>query len=282
MTTIIQNISIDDILIHGKDKYNSNNHWTIEPDDYVHVLSQSRTMMWVDLFRDSYIVINIDPNELKWMKQAAKIGCHTGTISHLYDDDLDMLLLKNKQFDTIFNGTPYFIRAENVSLKSGMHGVGPYTNLKQIIQSMVSCIQGHTPISDKTTQIKLYLFPWIAIDCDKEFRIFVYNGTITAISQQNLYQVNRLLKQSNNRDNVIREWIHILCKYFDNVISKKITHIKNYTIDIALIGENNDPYFIEINSFGKLYAAGSALFHWIHDDHILCGNEHIFFRYVSE
>ena len=55
------------------------------------------------------------------------------------------------------------------------------------------------------------------------------------------------------------------------VISKKITWISNYTYDFAIIN-NNQPYLIELNSFGKEYAAGSALFHWILDEKILYNN----------
>ena len=36
-------------------------------------------------------------------------------------------------------------------------------------------------------------------------------------------------------------------------------------MDLSLIGPDDTPYFIEPNCFGKYYAAGSALFHWIHD-----------------
>lgn len=34
--TIIESIDLDDVLKHGKDKYNSQNHWTdnIKPNDY--------------------------------------------------------------------------------------------------------------------------------------------------------------------------------------------------------------------------------------------------------
>ena len=48
---------------------------------------------------------------------------------------------------------------------------------------------------------------------------------------------------------------------------QKITWISNYTFDFALI--NNNPYLIELNSFGKELAAGSALYHWLLDEKIL-------------
>ena len=62
---------------------------------------------------------------------------------------------------------PVFVRTENVSLKNGQHGVGPYNNFKMILQSLVSCTYNHTPFNlDKIGKseipedniIKLYLF----------------------------------------------------------------------------------------------------------------------------
>jgi len=43
------------------------------------------------------------------------------------------------------------------------------------------------------------------------------------------------------------------------------------------------PYFIEQNVFGKEYAAGSSLFHWIIDEEILYqkGTPVVYFRYVK-
>ena len=58
--------------------------------------------------------------------------------------------------------------------------------------------------------------------------------------------------------------------------------VSEYTIDIAII--ENKPYFIEINCFGKEYAAGSSLFHWLIDEDILYGkkSDKIYFRYAIE
>jgi hypothetical protein len=36
-------------------------------------------------------------------------------------------------------------------------------------------------------------------------------------------------------------------------------------IDLERSGEPDSAYFIEVNSFGAHYAAGSALFNWTHD-----------------
>ena len=60
-------------------------------------------------------------------------------------------------------------------------------------------------------------------------------------------------------------------------VSKNKT-VDSYVMDIAIIGDK--PYFIEINVFGKEYASGSSLFHWLKDESKLYGEENtIYFRY---
>jgi hypothetical protein len=81
----------------------------------------------------------------------------------------------------------------------------------------------------------------------------------------------------------IKENLNILVNYFYQEISHKITWISNYTFDFAII--DSKPYLIELNSFGKEYAAGSALYHWELDEKILYndfsdGNLTIEFRYT--
>jgi hypothetical protein len=61
-----------------------------------------------------------------------------------------------------------------------------------------------------------------------------------------------------------------------------MTYKTNYVMDLALVGEDETPYFIEPNSFGKYYAAGSALYHWIYDHDKLHETDTIELRYVNE
>lgn len=198
------------------------------------------------------------------MKLASNIGGCSNTFSHLFDDELHMMLAKNK-YPNIFDGTAYFVRSEDVSLKCGMFGIGPYYDFEHVIKSLVSEKHYHSSICDTTTKIVLYLIPWTHINKDKEFRIFVYNKKITAISQQYLYEPNNTLLQNPT---LLHSWLPKICDYVNNVVIPKVDHLSHYVLDIALI-DNDEVYFIEINPFGKEYSAGSALFHWIIDEDIL-------------
>lgn len=262
---IFETIDLEDVVVNDKTKYNSNNHWDIRPVDYDEVLSKSNASHWIDHFK-TYHKITIDPKELSWMRECNKISEQTAKFSHQFDDELNALVTSlNTLYGHLFNGTPYFVRCDTVSLKYGQHGVGPYYNIKDIIESAVSSRKGHSPLRESTT-LNFYLIKWININPDKEFRIFVHNNNITCISQQNCYRSNALNSE------IVKHCCEIMINYWQNVVKGKITHINNYTIDMAVL-EDDTPYFIEINSFGKEYAAGSALFHWIIDKKKLCNDK---------
>lgn len=270
----MERIDLDDILANDKIKYNSNNHWpnNIKPSNYDEIVSLSNTSYWIDKFK-TYKKITINSKELSWMRECNKISEQTRKFSHQFDDELINLLHSHQEYDYLFDGTPYFVRCDNVSLKYGQHGVGPYYNLKQIIESSVSSLSGHSPIKGHDV-LNFYLIPWVTINPDKEFRVFIYNGKLTCISQQNCYRRNSLDVME------LEQLCKIIVSYWENTIKANITHINSYTIDIAIL-DDSTPYFIEINGFGKEYAAGSALFHWIIDETKLYGDGNaVHFRYI--
>lgn len=281
---IIEKIHVDDVNndAASREKYNSSNHWDNgRPEDYSDVLSMSQTKHWIDLFHSSYYVINIDPIDVRWMKEAARVGIHTAQVSRLHKEDFAEAVEKyTDRLSHIFDGTEYFVRSDTVSLKEGLNGAGPYTDVKSIIESLITCRSTHTPVRDDTESIKLYLLPWLKMDSDREFRVFVHQNRVTAISQQHLYTTNTILNNSPDSDKIIQEWVTTINDYFERTIKKRIKHLSSYVIDIAIT--DSGPYFIEINSFGKGYASGSSLFHWLIDEDKLYGADpnKIHFRYT--
>jgi len=286
MSIIIKSISIDDVLKYDKVKFNTNNHWNnnIRPKDYDDVISQTHTNKWINQFKDYKKIIIDTKQDLYWMKKAYEIGSKTKRFPHMFDEELEDMIKKYKHLDEIFDGTEYFIRTENVSLKEGKHGVGPYKDFKSIIESIVTCRLGHSPLKEETTSIPLYLIKFQNnLNSIREFRVFVNKNKITAISQQSLYDINNILEslQEKEKNDLINKWINIIKSYHEKEIIKKITHIDSYVMDFAIL-DDGSPYFIELNSFGKEYASGSALFSWIDDYNILYGlcGDVIEFRYT--
>ena len=104
----------------------------------------------------------------------------------------------------------------------------------------------------------------------------IIRSMTTTIPQQNCYKMIGFNNES------ISPYIEIIISYFQSNI-KNVIEMNNYTYDFAII-KGMQPYFIEVNSFGKEYAAGSSLFHWLLDEHKLydSDNEHkIYVRYTK-
>lgn len=274
----IKPIYLDHVIEHPE-LFNTNNHYCDEgveqPKNYNEVLSKGETKNWVDKFHPFYHKITLDKNDLKWMNKAAEISIYTGKFNHIYDDELKQICEKY-----VFPEGKWFVRSDKVSLKEGMHGVGPYSDFKSVIESVVSSGLGHRVFDENDEICNLYFLPWQKIDKDKEFRIFVYNNKITSISAQHCYEINNYLNTLSDEE--IKELIYKILDYHEKNIKENMIYMQNYTMDLALIGTENIPYFIEPNSFGKYYAAGSALYSWVYDTDSLHDSETIEFRYCNE
>lgn len=289
-------------VLKNEHLFNSNNHWEngVPPTDYLKVISENYTHHWVDKFHTNYKKIELFEKDLIWMYEAFIIGQHTGEFSKLYTEELSDLLERYKNITKpFFNGTNYFIRTEKNSLKYGKYGVGPYTNFEEIIISMCTSISIHRAFDKDDKNCIIYLLPWNElVDIDKEFRVFVKESGITAISQQSIHKKSKWLTYKN--DNELYELVNQINKFYKNNIECKLHNVdnmynltddncfRNFTFDLACTKfEYNseepsktvsDFYFIEPNSFGTQYASGSALFHWINDINILYSNDDIEFR----
>lgn len=282
MDIIIEEIELDSVLYYGKEKYNSNNHWDLQgkPQNYDINLEKCSTSKWIDKFHKNYIVINIFKNDIEWLKEAYSIGNITKKFPSQYEEEKQDIL-KRYNLD-VFDKKEYFVRSESVSLKHGIHGVGPYNSFEKIIESICTCRDGHSPIDKNTNHIKLFLLPWIKFEYMNEFRVFVFENRISAISQQNLYARNYILSKFNDKEKryMIRKYTLIINTYFEYKIKNNITHMDSYTYDFV-IKDDDSPYLIEFNPFGKEQASGSSLFHWILDEDKLYNKENkIYFRYT--
>ena len=278
-------ITIKKIDIDGIDdkRYNVSNLWPV--DNYKEVLSYTETKNWINAFHKNIPQIKV--TNIKWILEAAKIGTFTGQVSNMYKDEIEDFCKKYDNYNELMtNGV--FIRTDHVSLKTGIHGIGPYFNIKQIIESICTCSSGHAAINKTDKELNIYLMPWLNLDTDKEFRIFVHNNKITGISIQKIYKQNKWL--SSFTENDLKLLTIEIKNYFTNEFIEKwkktqtSKYTKNFTMDLIitdLITEEKKYkfYFIEPNPFGPEYAAGSALFHWV-DSKILYNEEDaIEFRY---
>jgi len=104
---------------------------------------------------------------------------------------------------------------------------------------------------------------WEYIHPSMEFRCFVHQGQLTAVSQYitTCYFTNLVaLKQK------IREQIS---QFFNSVKSTLETLYQSYVFDIAIL-PNGAPIIIEVNPFWD--KTGPALFHWEEDRDVIAGS----------
>lgn len=279
MNICVESIQLNQVLEFQGSKFNSNNHWkdSQPPPDYHQVLEKTRTQTWIDRFHpNQYHLLKIEKNDLTWMYQAYLVGKQTRKFPGTFSEELEQFL--NNYDQSYFDGTQYFVRTNRVSLKYGRHGVGPYTTLKQIIESMVTTSHGHECFEKDDDSCPIYLMKWIEdLNEEQEFRIFIYQNKITAISQQNIFCINEWIR-SLVANNQMEKLVQKIVNYFEQEVREKMSTVGSYVMDLAIV--NGKPYFIEANSFGKEYSSGSALFHWIIDDKILYSNgDQIYVRY---
>lgn len=281
MSRVVKRYNLTDVLVGNKTLFNVNNLWGIngKPDDYDSKQQLGNTCNWVDLFHNNVPRLSLDKHDLEWIQEAFKIGCLTGRFPLMYEDELKDICEKYQHKYPSNKG--YFIRTEHVSLKYGCHGTGPYKDIKSIIESIVTTTYGHACIKPDENNCNIYFIEWIDdYDESKEFRVFVYNNKITAISTQNLYRVNTWLNSLTDEE--IISIMNDMIDFFENNIQDKLRFIGSYVMDIYYFSPNNW-YFIEPNCFGAEYPSGSALFHWHKDHYILnSSSDNIELRYVSE
>jgi len=267
---VIQTISFNLQDLKNTDLYNSSNHFTTDtkPKDYLQVSQRCWAEHWVDKFHTDYFKIHITEEDVTLLNKLAVIYSYTGLISGLYAGELSQMVQKyNAMIPKVITALSpgWFVRANDVSLKYGIYKNIPHRSFSTILNSIITCPRGHTPLQN--VSIDLYFLPWQEINSNLEFRVFVKDHVILACSQQNLFQQNTILNENN-----ITQYIQQVEMYHNAVVREKITHIKDYCMDICIL-PSGEPYFIEINPFGACYSSGSALFHWIQDQDIFSGKE---------
>jgi hypothetical protein len=113
--------------------------------------------------------------------------------------------------------------------------------------------------------IQISIRKWVEIDSLYEFRCFVKNNKLTAISQYNPYIIVEEFLCDGNlfqiRDKIFTFW--------NEKVKEKISFLNDYVIDLAILSDNS-VYVIELNPFKK--TTGASFFNWTLDLQLLEGN----------
>lgn len=175
------------------------------------------------------------------------------------------------QIDNILKkyNRPVFVRLDQMSTKRDSEPK-PITNSKQLLSTIVESRSLYKNVYKRNLDVKLIIMPWINIDKRREFRIFIYDKKIVAISQQFIY----------NKFYYTTEEIKI---YYNSIINSNFNMKLPYNDVVCdvYVDELNVCHLIECNPFGSFSASGSSLFCWIKDNEILYGNNNnVEFRFT--
>lgn len=215
------------------------------------------------------LAFQLGVEDCKNLAKAGQVGILTKKYPMLYEDELQAVEAKLQPLPS----PPYFARLSRCSTKGGQGGVGPFYIAKQIVTALVTSYRCVTAL-EQQEPVGLYLLPFQPhFDCDKEFRVFVHNCKVTAVSQYNeaedcgwgTYADADLLK-------VVGSAVDLLDEMLQKAAELKLALPSCFTLDVFChIDQDFAVELIELNSFGAQLAAGSCLFDWVEDYDLLYG-----------
>ena len=195
----------------------------------------------------AHILSSLDLDSLKSLSQ---IRCASGR--SFKNADLDnfsaefiSFIERNVKVDGVF------ARMSHKSVKDGFNKLIPLKSVSDVLDSLTSSAKLLQTFVDPN-QI-LVIMSWVDIQPEKEYRVFVINNRIAAISQQNCYSN---FERGNGE---VENDVKMILKYYSRVKDEfyKIGY-ESATLDIYIGG--NEARLIEINPPTLWCASGSSLF----------------------
>jgi hypothetical protein len=232
-----------------------------ENSDYDAELQKTWVCMWKSLI--SYPIIwtyEFTSSDIKILRELTKIGIQTGNLSKLYDDEICQILIRLKQE---WHEGEWFVRLDSLSPKDTVQF--PIKDVHQFLKQLCTSKRFQSALASDNRCLYFLDFD-IKWNKQCEYRVFVYNGQLTAISQYST-------EESISEEMKIKNWKEVI-HWLENDIIKPALNVletRNFTIDIYLKEDENIKKIIEFNSFGYWLAANGCLFNWTTDREILYG-----------
>jgi hypothetical protein len=277
----MQNIKVSFVglieIENNMNEFNTkNNLGDMSYEEYNKALDLTGCSKWIDYLHSIYHVVELDAKDCKVILKAGKSGVITQRLPLMYEDEIMEVTSKIQ--------IPYvkcFARMERCSLKDGCLGAGPFFSSKDIVSGLCTSFRCYKQMLKNREKEKLFILPWNDMIQERdEFRVFVCDKRITAISQYNIHE-DYGLKHTD---------LFKLAKIIIDLVKYKVINIINslppsFTVDVFISDIDNlsNNMIIEVNSFGKELAAGSCLFNWTKDHAQLYGknSDIIEFRVVG-
>ena len=231
------------------------------PNDYDTELRKTWVCVWQSLI--AYPIVwtyDFDTSDIRSLRELTKIGIHTGSLSKLYDDEVEQILIRLQQE---WHKGEWFVRLDSLSPKDGVNY--PVTDPRQLLEQL--CISKRFQSALASDNRRLYFLrfdrQWKK-PC--EYRVFVCDGRLTTISQySNEEQIPERMRIHHWRP--VIDWLEV------DVIQAAlgVLETRHFSIDIYVDEQENVRRVIELNSFGYWLAASGCLFDWTKDRELLYG-----------
>lgn len=265
----LKNMSIEE-----QQKLNKDDLLTIEV-DYTNMQN------WYDYIKDFTAksrFIYLDPNEVKMIREAQKLCSVRGWQTRDYEKFHD-IIEKLQPFFLSDKISHYFFKMSSVSPKdmrelqcydetaqyfrSQCKSEGQYRKMcihspQEVIYALCMSERLYITMKDRPLGHHIVLRDWINADPELEFRCFVYDGSITAISQYHSTTGYRF-----DRD-VVRNYGYQILDFWKNEVKDKLvigTGVSDWTVDIGFL-PNGKPNIVELNGFGAYLVTGAAQYCW--------------------
>lgn len=249
--------------------------------DYETEVARTNLIYWRNII--NYPIIfeyTFTKDEIYTLKESFNIGIIAGRLPVIYKEEIDDIIKRLSDVMSKFNAKyGWFIRFNRSSPKDGI-GSFPLMTAEQVIKQIVTSNRAAQAIYHNDTTIYFCKFDpkW---DSERELRVFIYNGKVTAISQYSCYHVVDIF--ANMKDNGL------------TTITNNITNIINILLPQLILSFNTNSFvcdvyvnhdssikIIEFNSFGYWLASGSGLFDWKNDYEKLYNTDNkIYFRILT-
>ena len=228
--------------------------------------------------------------DARYLIQAAESAIFTGKLPKCYDEELTDIMVKLDQFlADKSNDNGFFIRFDSVSPKDGVKPVlsdsngFPVRTGQEIVTMLATSKRALRAFNRGDRQ--LHFLPFIPVNSDNEFRVFIYQRRITCISQYGPGRRTIFSHWSDERLTKLAQQIQetiliILDEILDTVGTDNVVCDVNCQIsytgtqyiefDSDSVPINRTEFvttckIIEFNSFGYWLASGSCLYHWLKD-----------------
>ncbi|KAJ3038515.1 cytosolic factor, phosphatidylinositol/phosphatidylcholine transfer protein [Rhizophlyctis rosea] len=176
-----------------------------------------------------------------------------------------------------------FCRLNECSLKGRQDGVPiPLRNGLDIVRCMLEDQRVYLWFTtSKITQTSLYLSDWDPyIDMQYEYRVFVYQGHVTGISQYRWAHFYGAVSEMDGKV-IGLQIVDFIDGRLLPALGAADGEANTFVADILC--RDGRVWLIEINKFGGETGCGSALFHWKRDEDILYGDgKAVVIRFLSE